>query len=659
MWHHDERTPLWRNVSFTLMWTSTAASGFGDRMMMLAALALLGAMGREVDSTAVNAATQFWFFLPYLLFGLVAGWLADHLPRKWVMLACDESRAVVLLIALLLVPAGMVAPTIPAAEHWKVFAVLFVVGTFAATFYPNRMAIVPQIIPPKQLQAANSIILAIGVIASMIGMVVGDFIIDPNEAGTVRDGLLFAVVLFAVSGTFFAFLKVHHDPRPIDDEPRKKRTFKQGFVYVLHHRKVLILIALHTLVWGSAMIVYAAVLAVGKLNFNLTDKALQTHFVWMGAILGAGMLAGAGFAAALGTRRHAPMPMMFSLVCAGFAVLLTITSSFYWVTMAAAFFIGFAGNIAIIMTVTLIQSITPNYIRGRVMGVDSIVNNLVLVLTQLAIWQSPRLGWDADQIIFPTLYVLGSLLVVLGTVQFLWYLRRGPMPNVPANVLRHIERWFCLVWHRLEWRGRHHIPGDGPVILASNHTTALDPFLLQAACPRMIRWLMLTSYRFPMFNPLWNAIQPICLEHELGNDRAEPGAAQVREIVRELKKGEIVGIFPEGHLQYDDRVLKPFEPGAAVCARLSGAVIVPCWIEGTPRSKKMWVHVFKPTRCRVTFGVPMTVDRKADPVSVTAELRERMLGLAGAGDRQGAKSPRRQESDTALGIGPSQPGPES
>ena len=61
-------TPLWRNLSFTLMWTSTAASGFGDRMIMLAALALLGGLAANESSTAIQAGTQFFFFLPYIFF---------------------------------------------------------------------------------------------------------------------------------------------------------------------------------------------------------------------------------------------------------------------------------------------------------------------------------------------------------------------------------------------------------------------------------------------------------------------------------------------------------------------------------------------------------------------------------------------------------------
>ena len=74
----SNKTPLWRNLSFTLMWTSTAASGFGDRMIMLAALALLGGLALEADSSSIQASTQFFFFLPYLIFNIFGGWLADR-----------------------------------------------------------------------------------------------------------------------------------------------------------------------------------------------------------------------------------------------------------------------------------------------------------------------------------------------------------------------------------------------------------------------------------------------------------------------------------------------------------------------------------------------------------------------------------------------------
>ncbi|MEM7624758.1 MAG: MFS transporter [Planctomycetota bacterium] len=615
------RTPLWRNLNFTLMWTSTAASGFGDRMMMLAALALLGGFGLAADSTQINAGTQFWFFLPYFLFSIAFGWLADHLPRKWIMLGCDEGRALVLLIAVLLVPATMVAPQVAPGHEWKVFAALFAVGTFAALFNPTRNAIIPQLVPLNQLSSANAMLLGIGVISSMVGLIVGDFIIDPERAVTVRRGLFTAVLFFSISGMFFAFLKVH---RPVvSNESGKKHSFKQAAIYVVKHRRVVELIVLHVLIWGAAMVVYNSVLAIGKELFALEDKALQSHFVWMGGMLGAGMLAGAGVVVLIGTLRERLPLAMACLLVTGACVLLVALVPVRSISFTLAFGVGLFGNVVIISVITLLQSVSPNYIRGRIMGLDSTINTASSVLINLAIWKLP----NADENIMIVLYVLGPLLMAIGLYYMVRGLRRGTMASAGANALNHLVRLFVLVWHRLEWTGRHHIPRTGPVILASNHTTALDPFLIQSVSPRQVRWLMLTSYRFKILEWFWRMIGPIFIDSDDQGNRV-PATKQVRRIVGELKKGDCLGIFPEGGLQADDRVLKPFEHGVAATARLGKAQIVPCWIEGTPRTQSMLRQMLTPGKRRIFFGAPFSADPKASPEETTAELRRRMIALA-------------------------------
>src|SRR5262245_49747446 len=97
--------PLWRNANFTLMWTSVASSGFGDRLIMLIGLALLGVKDSDGNKASLSAAIYFWFHLPYLILSPPGGWLADTFPRKWVMAFCDEARAGILFYAFLIIPA--------------------------------------------------------------------------------------------------------------------------------------------------------------------------------------------------------------------------------------------------------------------------------------------------------------------------------------------------------------------------------------------------------------------------------------------------------------------------------------------------------------------------------------------------------------------------
>lgn len=671
-------TALWRNRSFTLMWTSTAASGFGDRIIQLAAFALLGAGAATADSTAITAGINFWFYVPYVLLGIVAGWVADKLPRKWLMLACDETRAFLLLFAYLLIPAGMVAATIPESEHIKLFSILFLVGTCAAFFNPARNAIIPQIIPLPQLQPANAIIIGIGVIASMVGFLIGGMIIDTENASSVRNALFLAFGLYAISGTFFAFLKVRKKGVSVDGDgelpeaspsemtqPRRGSGKERGqwgeaWRYLLGHRRIFQLVFLDVVIWSAAIVIYVSVPAVGKINFGLTDNELLFHVSLMSAVVGGGMLAGAILVALRGTRSEAGQMMFWGAVMTGVCTGLLAVMPVYWLAMVLAFGVGVFGNVAIITIVTLLQSITPNYIRGRVMGLVNVVVNTAVVGIYFVVWQLP----NADRTMMVALMVLGPVLMVFGGAGLVMMLRSGPMATPGTNVLWRLVRFFAFTWHGLKVEGKHHIPTSGPVLLAANHTTGLDPFLMQAKCRRTVRWLMLEGYLYSFANPLWKRVEPVAMSQ--GEDGQPLGEmADLRKIISRLQQGEIVGMFPEGALQRDHRDLQEFRDGLGLIARRGGVkgngkekkkdeeksgggipeasssemtqprrgggvVIVPCWISGTPRTKRMLWHFVLPSRCRVRFGPGYVAGAREKDAEIVAEVRRRMLALRDA-----------------------------
>ena len=624
--------PLWRNLSFTLMWTSTAASGFGDRMIMLAALALLGGLAATGDSTSTQAGTQFFFFLPYLIFSVLGGWIADRLPRKWLLFGCDEARGLLLLLSFWMV-AG--ATTVAPERRWEVYAMLFGIGIFAAIFNPTRNAIVPQLVSRDQMQPANAVVLVINVIFSMIGMVVGGRIISPDEASSVQTGLMVGALFYLISGSFFAFMRPR-DPRviPHTGRPRAMVSLPAAMRYVRDHRRVIALIGVDVMVWAAAAAMYSGVIGLCKAHYGLAGEPLMQEFTQVSAALGLGMLAGAVVIGLIRTRQEAPLVIGVSLAVAGLSVLAVSLLPLRGVTYGGAFLVGVAGNVAIVSVISLLQSIAPNGVRGSIMGLAAMVTTIVSVAIYGSIWQLP----GADEKIVAILTVLGPLLLIAGSVYAGRYVVHGPMQRVGTNVLWHLLRFYCLVWHRLKWSGRHHIPLQGSVILAPNHTTALDPFLMQVACPRQIRWLMLTSYRFAAVEFFWKWINPVFIDQDADGQRVN-ASKQVREIVKHLKAGDCLGIFPEGSLQYDHRRLQPFEDGVAVTARLSGAQIVPVWIEGTVRSKSMLAHFLRPGHRRVTFGTPYTVDRKASPQQISDELRQRMLALASPESRAEALAP--------------------
>jgi len=600
------------------MWSSVAASGFGDRVIQLTALTLLGGNQEGIDGTSITAAISFYFFLPYLLLGLPAGWLADKLPRKWIMLSCDESRALMLLLAFLLVPAAGVA-AIPPDHHWKVYAMILSVGVFAAIFQPARNATIPQIVKLDHLQQANALILGIAVIASLLGMGLAGVLIDPNDSGTLRVCLWIGFLMFAVSGTFFAFLKIQRRTgAALTESDRSKVVPQKAGPYVLKHRTICRLILINMFVWGAAMVVYNAAMGLCKTQYGFSPDEVIARYVVMAMALGAGMLGGAIWVAWMNTRRESGAVAMFGLLMAGIScAALTVNHSFA-VGVALAFAVGFFGNTTIICVTTLIQALSPDYMRGRVMGVNSLLDTAMTVAVNLIIWQLP----NADSVVITITKVMAAAMVVTAVIGLYRELTPGPTTNRMLNVMWRINRLYTFVWHRLRVIGRQHVPPTGSVLLAANHTAGIDPLVMQAGLMRIVRWVMVSEYRYRILEPLWRNTNPISLDGDASD------LAQIRAIIHALKEGQMVGLYPEGQLQREVRELQPLQPGVGMIARRTATQIVPVWIDGTPQKRQMFWHFALPSHTTVIFGEPYVADKSHDDEQIVEDLRQRLLALS-------------------------------
>lgn len=176
---------------------------------------------------------------------------------------------------------------------------------------------------------------------------------------------------------------------------------------------------------------------------------------------------------------------------------------------------------------------------------------------------------------------------------------------------------FVLLW-RLRVDGREHVPATGPLIVACNHISYLDPAALGSALPRPVTYLAKKElFAIPVLGPLIRRLGAYPLDREAG------GVAAVRAAMRVLKEGRCVGIFPEGTRNTSGTAQE--KGGAALLAALSGAPIVPAAVVGTKRAKRF-------AQVRVVFGEPFTVARNRnaagdDLEKWTAEIMRRIRAL--------------------------------
>jgi 1-acyl-sn-glycerol-3-phosphate acyltransferase len=147
------------------------------------------------------------------------------------------------------------------------------------------------------------------------------------------------------------------------------------------------------------------------------------------------------------------------------------------------------------------------------------------------------------------------------------------------------------------------VPLEGPVILASNHASFLDPPLVGAGVKRGINYLARESlFRFPGIGWLlrkWNSV-PV--------DRDGGGAAGLKAILDRLLNGGAIILFPEGTRTRDGKI-QPARSGIGLTVIKSTATVVPVRVFGTYEAYGRHILFPRPRRIAVKYGRPMQFEK--------------------------------------------------
>jgi 1-acyl-sn-glycerol-3-phosphate acyltransferase len=181
--------------------------------------------------------------------------------------------------------------------------------------------------------------------------------------------------------------------------------------------------------------------------------------------------------------------------------------------------------------------------------------------------------------------------------------RRGVNPLVYWPV-RAVLLPFFLTYFRLRRDGHEHIP-DGKVILAANHRSFLDPFIIGACLRRPIYFVA----KKELFDKAWqgwilNALGAFPIK------RGQSDEDSVATALGLLERGEAVVIFPEGTRHRTGPLREP-RRGVGRLALESGAPVVPVALNGTARVRRGWL--IRPVKVRVRCGRPLGFPQVQDP----------------------------------------------
>src|SRR6266849_1214454 len=352
MWR--PRGLLWRNGDFLRLWSAQSVSQFGSQVtnlaLPLAAILVLEASTFEVAALGVVE------FLPFVLFSLPAGVWVDRLRRRPILIAADFGRAA----ALASIPLAYVAGALTLGQ---LYVVGFFAGVLTVFFDVSYQSYLPSLVERDQLGDGNSKLQISGSAAQVAG---------PGLAG-VLVGAFSAPYAIAVDAASFvgsallmtAIKRVEELPASLAGSRRRMRAeIGEGLGYVFRHplmRPMMFWVATSNF-FTNLVFSIVLVFAVRTLHLSAATIGLILSLASLGTLAGA-------LTATRIARRFGIGRTLIAMAAAGgmSVVLIPLASGSRSIPflVIAQFTLGFCGLVSNINGITLLQSITPDRLLGR------------------------------------------------------------------------------------------------------------------------------------------------------------------------------------------------------------------------------------------------------------------------------------------------------
>ena len=205
------------------------------------------------------------------------------------------------------------------------------------------------------------------------------------------------------------------------------------------------------------------------------------------------------------------------------------------------------------------------------------------------------------------------------------------------------------LWYRPQVTGLDNVPDDGAAIIAPNHQSFLDDFLLPLVIRKRKVVMMAKADYFDKWYTAWFFKAAGCIPV-----RREGGSASAKALsggIDALRAGKLVGIFPEGTRSPDGRLYRG-KTGVARMALEAQVPVIPVALVGTYEAWPYDKKLPKPGKVEIRFGKPLTFERSYDTPadrfvlrSVTDEIMYEIMMLSGQEyvDDYGARIKRRMD----------------
>lgn len=502
--------------------------------------------------------------LPFILLFSPAGFLADRFPKHRII----RHAAAIAVVAV-----GAICFCYYQGWFWAAFALTFALAVQSAIYSPAKYGYIKELVGAKKLTAANGMVQALTISGILFGTFVFSILFESLllSAGTVSpDETLRYIapigwVLLALALLEWVIAGLLPVRRKGSTQLRFEigRYFRLGYLRqnlkVLGEREAiwLSIIGLATF-WSISQVMLAAFPAFAKEALGETNTVIIQGVL---ACSGIGIMIGSLIAgkASKNYIETGFVPVGALGIAIGLALLPTLGST---AAMAVTFLlVGVMGGLFIVPLNAMIQFLANKDQLGTVLAGNNWVQNVAMLSALLLTVVFASLGLSSIG-----LFGLLTLVALIGT----GYTVR----KLPHSLARIVATFILKRRYRLEVVGFDNLPQTGATLLLGNHISWIDWALVQMACPRPIRFVMLkriydTWYLKPLFKAF--GVVPIA-----------PGNSEIAlERINELlRAGECVCLFPEGAISRNGHLGKFHTGYERTLEGVDNGVIVPFYLHG-------------------------------------------------------------------------------
>lgn len=560
------------------------------------------------------------FILPFVLFSGMAGQLADRYDKARVLKVVKAAEIAIMGIA------GVGFATHSMAV---LLGALFLMGMHSTFFAPAKYGLLPEVLRDSELVGGNAMVEMGTFVAIVIGTLVAGLLAADGGIS------LIIVVLVAIAAAGFlcslAIPKLQPAAPTLKIDWRPWTSTWENLRAARESRPVFLSILGISWFWFYGALVLAQLPLYTKDVLGGSEEVVTVLLVMFSTGVGIGSLL---------CERLSGRKVEIGLVPFGSIGLTVFAVDLYFATpsitatnlSARAFLetpgtwrvlidmalVGVFGGLFIVPLYALVQQRTRREIMSRVIGANSILNAVFMVVAAGVGALALQAGLTIPQLLLLT-GVLNAFVAL-----YIYSL-------VPEFLLRFVAWLLIHFVYRLDRRGIDNIPEQGPALLICNHVGFADAIVISAACPRPIRFIMESSiFKIPVLSTLFRGMKAIPVASAKEDPEVYERAFQI--VAAELRDGNLVCIFPEGRLTPDGEIGE-FRAGMMRILKETPVPIVPMSLSGLWDSmfSRKYKAVWKRWPRRFWAKITLKVGALVAPEHAEIDgLRQRVLALRGA-----------------------------